>query len=80
MENCRWLEKVIIEERGNCIFWCKEKGAKLQTGCTGPFWFTACNQDRSKILALLGPYEFLKITGETCIFLSIGSFLKSIHC
>lgn len=41
MENCRWLEKVIIEERGNCIFWCKEKGAKLQTGCTGPFWFTA---------------------------------------
>lgn len=41
MENCRWLEKVIIEERGNCIFWFKEKGAKLQTGCTGLFWFTA---------------------------------------
>lgn len=41
MENCRWLEKVIIEERGNCIFWCKEKGDKLRTGCTGPLWFTA---------------------------------------
>ena len=34
-----------------------------------------CSQDRSQILALLRPAELLTVIGETCVFLSIDSFL-----
>lgn len=41
VENGEWCEKGIVEEKGNCAFWHKEKVVKLQTGCTLPFCFPA---------------------------------------
>lgn len=43
-------------------------------------FYCLCSQDKRQILALLRPVELLAIIGKTCIFLSIDSFLKNIHC
>lgn len=69
---------MVIEERGNCIFWWRRKITDWVYRVL--LFCCLCSQDRSQILAFPRPAEHLTIIGETCIFLSIDSFLKSIHC
>ncbi|KAF2985473.1 hypothetical protein EK904_000134, partial [Melospiza melodia maxima] len=56
VENGKWCEKGSVEEKGNCVFWHKEKVVKLQTGCTLLLCFPAsATRTGSEILSLWRP-------------------------
>lgn len=77
VENGKWCEKGSVEEKGNCVFWHKEKVVKLQTGCTLLF---SClyNQDREQNPVSLEDRESFWVIQEKLASSSISMHFSKV--